>query len=195
MELIYSSARDNQKSRQIFETVFQDIGHQAINSTEDKQGERYDVSEFPGHDARRRSLGRAWQSLRVEEMELRVCRDQSVSVPRAEDQRRKLWMPAKCGFIQACEDNCLRPVKELSGRVRRISAQHSNWARKSAWHSHGAGNSACLHLPVWKTSYFKRNWMEHSERSCPSGGIVELGYMLPWSCLVILEINIQEDLF
>lgn len=143
----------------------------------------------------RRSLGRALQGLQVEEIELRVWRDRSVSVPRAEDQRRKLWMPAKCCLMQACEENCLRPVKELSGRVRRISAQQSSWARNSAWHSHEAGNSACLHLPVWKTSYFKRNWTEYSERSCPSRGIVALDYMLLWSYLTILKINIQKDLF
>ena len=47
----------------VWNNVFQDVGRQAVNGSENKQGERCDASEFPGRGARRRRLGRAWQGL------------------------------------------------------------------------------------------------------------------------------------
>lgn len=170
------------------------IGRQAVNGAENKQGERCDASEFPGCGARRRrraELGRVFKQRR---WSWESAETKGPSFP-GQSTRGESSEPATCSLVQACEWSCLRPVKAPSGRTGRVSAQQSSWARNSAWHANGSGNSACFHLPVWKTSQFKRNWTEHSERSCPSRGIFALDYMLLWSCLAILKINIQKDLF
>lgn len=107
-------------------------------------------------------------------------------VPRAEHQRRKLWDLLHAAWLR-------RVSKAAWGQWR----SHLGGLEASAPSSQAGPGivPGSFHLLVWKTSCFKRNWTEYSERSCPSRERVALDYMLLWSCLTILKINKQKDLF